>query len=120
FLAVNSKVVYATDRSRRLLMLDRARGTQLNSLDTRDFVVPIANELTDRIYLAANNGLFMCLHDRDNTKPQHNRKVERQEPEKKRGEKMKEKDKPKSKSEDQEPADAKEKGDDSDKKPEKQ
>jgi outer membrane protein assembly factor BamB len=65
FLANNPKFVYATDRSNRLLILDRARGTQLAVYDTRDYVVPINNELTDRLFLAANDGLFLCLHDRD-------------------------------------------------------
>jgi outer membrane protein assembly factor BamB len=64
FLAANPRFVYATDRSNRLLVLDRARGTQLAVADTRDFVVPVSNELTDRLFLAANNGLLVCLHDR--------------------------------------------------------
>jgi outer membrane protein assembly factor BamB len=75
FLAVNPKCVYATDPSGRLLLLDRAHGTQIGSLETRDFVVPFANELTDRVYLAANDGLMICLHDRDYAKPLRNKKV---------------------------------------------
>jgi outer membrane protein assembly factor BamB len=63
FLAVNPKFVYAADRLGRVLVLDYVRGTQLGILPTRDFVVPIGNELTDRVYLAAHNGLMVCLHD---------------------------------------------------------
>ncbi|MBI1916826.1 MAG: PQQ-binding-like beta-propeller repeat protein [Planctomycetes bacterium] len=63
-LAVNPKFVYATDRSGRLVILDRDRGRELSRYNVRDFVVPTANELTDRIYLAANSGLVVCLHDR--------------------------------------------------------
>jgi outer membrane protein assembly factor BamB len=73
FLAANRKFVYALDRSGRLLVLDRGRGTLLSTYDTRDFVFPIANEVTDRLYLAANNGLIVCLHDREFTKPAQHR-----------------------------------------------
>jgi hypothetical protein len=53
-----------------LLVLDRSRGTQLAAYDAaRDFVVPIINDMTDRIYLASNDGLFTCLHDRDYSTP---------------------------------------------------
>jgi outer membrane protein assembly factor BamB len=76
FLAANPKFVYATDRSGRLLVLDRARGTQLSSLDVRDFVFPVINDTTDRIYLAANDGLIICLHDREYVKPYLNRKLD--------------------------------------------
>ena len=68
-LAVNPKFVYATDRSGRLLILDRERGRELSRYNVRDFVVPTSNELTDRLYLAANSGLVVCLHDRDYTGP---------------------------------------------------
>lgn len=70
FLAMNAKFVYAADASGRLLVLDRARGTQLSVYDgTRDFVVPVANDLTDRVFLAGNDGLIVCLHDKDYAAP---------------------------------------------------
>ena len=65
FLAANPKYVYALDASGRFLVLDRRRGIALSGFDSRDFVFPIRNDITDRIYLAANNGLIVCLHDRD-------------------------------------------------------
>src|SRR5262249_5745018 len=68
-LAVNPKFVYATDRAGRMVVLDRDRGRELSRYNVRDFVVPTANELTDRIYLAANDGLVVCLHDRDYPTP---------------------------------------------------
>lgn len=73
FLAANPKFVYATERTGRLLVLDYARGTRLSALDTRDFVVPINNEMTDRVFLAARNGLIVCLHDRDYPTPLRNK-----------------------------------------------
>jgi outer membrane protein assembly factor BamB len=70
FLAANKKFVYVTDRSGRLLVLDRSRGTQQAAHDLgRNFVFPITNELTDRLFLASNDGLLVCLHDRDYPTP---------------------------------------------------
>lgn len=69
FLSANRKFVYALDRNGRLLILDRARGTALGGMDTREFVFPVSNEMTDRLYLAANNGLLICLHDQDYPTP---------------------------------------------------
>ena len=70
YLASNKKFVYAADVSGRLLILDRARGTELASYDpARDFVLPLTNELTDRIYLSSNDGLLVSLHDRDYKSP---------------------------------------------------
>jgi outer membrane protein assembly factor BamB len=70
FLAATKTLVYATDRAGRLLVLDRARGTQLGSSDGgRNFVFPIANEATDRLFLASHDGLLVCLHDRNSPTP---------------------------------------------------
>jgi outer membrane protein assembly factor BamB len=76
FLASNPKFVYGLDRSGRLLVIDRVRGRTLSSYDTSDFVFPVINEQTDRLYLAANNGLIVCLHDRDYPKPYRHRLAE--------------------------------------------
>jgi outer membrane protein assembly factor BamB len=64
FLAANRQLVYALDSRGQLLVLDRARGTQLSSYDARDYVVPVVNEYTDRLFLAAHDGLLLCLRDR--------------------------------------------------------
>jgi outer membrane protein assembly factor BamB len=69
FLATNGKFVYAFDRFGNLLVLDYDRGTQLAKWDTRDFVFPVPNAWTDRLYLAAHNGLIVCLHHRDYPSP---------------------------------------------------
>lgn len=76
FLASNAKFVYALDRSGRLLILDRVRGTTLSTYGaTRDFVVPVPNEWTDRLYLAANNGMIVCLRDKEYRQPLTVKKV---------------------------------------------
>src|SRR5262249_55489123 len=69
FLAANPKFVYAMDPRGRLLVLDRRLGTTLSAYDVRDFVFPVTNEENDRIYLAASDGLLVCLHDRDYPTP---------------------------------------------------
>jgi outer membrane protein assembly factor BamB len=76
FLAENPKFVYAADRLGRLQVLDRRLGHRLSGWDTRDFVVPVRNEITDRAYLAANNGLIVCLHDREYPTPIQYRRLE--------------------------------------------
>jgi hypothetical protein len=76
FLAANPKYVYAADYSGRLLVLERRRGITLSGFDFKDFVFPIANEVTDRLYLAANSGILVCLHDRDYARPIRHRKIE--------------------------------------------
>jgi outer membrane protein assembly factor BamB len=69
-IAVNNKFVYAADRTGRLLVLDRATGKQLSYYEPfRDFAFPVSNEVTDRLLLAANNGLLVCLHDQAYDKP---------------------------------------------------
>jgi outer membrane protein assembly factor BamB len=70
FLATNKRFVYALDRLGRLLVLDKDTGAQLGKLEeAREFVFPIVNEYTDRIYLSSNDGLIVSMHDRNNTKP---------------------------------------------------
>ncbi len=64
-LAVNPKFVYAADRVGRLLILDRKNGLPLSRFDVHDFVFPVVNGETDRVYLAANDGLIVCLHDKE-------------------------------------------------------
>jgi hypothetical protein len=41
----------------------------LSGFDFKDFVFPVPNEVTDRLYLAANNGLIVCMHDREYPQP---------------------------------------------------
>ena len=75
FIAVNPKFVYVTDGRGRLLVLDRKNGAVLSHYDIRDYAFPISNADTDRIYLAANNGLIVCLHDKDYPQPLGYRRV---------------------------------------------
>jgi outer membrane protein assembly factor BamB len=75
FLAANDRFVYALDHSGRLLILDHRRGNQLSMLDTHSFHVHIPNRVTDRLYLGANDGLILCLRDRDQPAPIRHRRL---------------------------------------------
>jgi outer membrane protein assembly factor BamB len=76
FLAANPKFLYVADHAGNLLVLSRERGNVLSTLETRDWVFPVPNEYNDRLYLAANNGLILCLHDRDFPTPFVHRKLD--------------------------------------------
>ena len=100
FLAANSAFVYALDPIGRFYVVDGRRGATLAKLDLSDWAISIANEWTDRIYLAANDGQIMCLRHRDLLKPLVMKtpepprpKEEKKEPKKKEEDKKDDKDK---------------------------
>lgn len=69
FLATNNTYVYALDNVGKFFVLDARRGTTMASYDLSDWRITVANEYTDRIYLAANDGQILCLRHRDLVKP---------------------------------------------------
>ena len=68
-IAANSKFLYTLDRSGKMVIIDRTNGAYLTTWDVHDFVFPVVNRTNDRLFLAANNGLIICMRDRDFTKP---------------------------------------------------
>jgi outer membrane protein assembly factor BamB len=70
-LGVNQEFVYVRDRQGRFLVYDALRPTDratgrtipLTSLNLPEFNVPVTNTVSDRVYLAADNGLIVCLRD---------------------------------------------------------
>jgi hypothetical protein len=70
-LAVNDEFVYVRDRVGNLLVYDRRvatdpvtrRAEPLARIDLSGFNVPVTNHQTDRILLAADNGVMICLRD---------------------------------------------------------
>jgi hypothetical protein len=52
------------------LVIDAVRGTTLSTFDVSAFSVPVTNEVTDRVYLASNSGLLLCLHDKQRVRPE--------------------------------------------------
>ena len=73
-LSVSPNYAYGLDRRGRLLVIDAVRGSTLSSFDVSAFSVPVTNEMNDRVYLAANSGLLLCLHDRNRVRPELLRK----------------------------------------------
>ncbi|MGL4551249.1 MAG: PQQ-binding-like beta-propeller repeat protein, partial [Gemmataceae bacterium] len=77
FLAASGRFVYALDPAGRLVVLDRRRGVTLARMEKTAYRVPIVNQVTDRLYLAANDGTIVCLHDREQVEPlRHRKKLE--------------------------------------------
>lgn len=69
FLAANHAFVYALDAIGRFNVIDGRRGTTLATLNLSTWAIPVVNEWTDRVYLAANDGQVMCLRHRDLKNP---------------------------------------------------
>jgi outer membrane protein assembly factor BamB len=68
-LAVNPKFVYGLDRMGKLVLLDRRAGGFVESFDTSAFNFPVTNEVSDRLYLASQDGALLSLRDRDYPEP---------------------------------------------------
>jgi outer membrane protein assembly factor BamB len=84
-LAANLRFVYAVDRVGNMLVLDYERGKTMAAWDARDWVLTIANDLTDRVFMAANDGQILCLHHRDLVRPMVVRTFESELPPPKKG-----------------------------------
>jgi outer membrane protein assembly factor BamB len=76
FVASSTNRVYATDKFGQLLILDRANGRLVAQWDTHDFDFRVRNEVNDRVYLVASNGLVVCLREKANKEPVVHKKVE--------------------------------------------
>jgi outer membrane protein assembly factor BamB len=73
YVASNPKFVYARDSLGQLLVIDRARGTTLSTLDVQGFTTALANPETDRVILAADDGQIVSLYDRAYPQALHQR-----------------------------------------------
>lgn len=70
-IGANNEFVYVRDRLGKFLVYDAKRPTNpvtkrsapLGGLDLAEFDVHVVNTASDRIYLAADNGLIVCLRD---------------------------------------------------------
>jgi hypothetical protein len=70
-LAANEEFAYVRDRQGRLWVYDVRRATDpanrrtvpLSGYDFATFNVPVVNTVSDRLFLAADNGLLVCLRD---------------------------------------------------------
>lgn len=64
FLAASSSRVYVVDNHNNLNVLSRDHGEPLGFFALGQFTRHLANEHSDRIYVATESGLVMCLHER--------------------------------------------------------
>jgi outer membrane protein assembly factor BamB len=70
-IGANEEFLYVRDRQGRFLVFDAKRATEpatkksvpLGSVDFSEFNVHIVNTANDRVYLAADNGLIVCVRD---------------------------------------------------------
>jgi len=63
FLAASTNRVYVTDRANNLTILTRDHGEPLGMFPLDQYQVHLANDRSDRIYVATEGGLVMCLRE---------------------------------------------------------
>jgi outer membrane protein assembly factor BamB len=76
-IAANQEFLYIRNRHGKLLVYDAKRATDpigkrslpLAGIDLSDFNVPITNTTSDRVFLAADNGLIVCMRDQSASVP---------------------------------------------------
>ncbi|WP_010584508.1 outer membrane protein assembly factor BamB family protein [Schlesneria paludicola] len=61
FVAIMGDTVATTDVDGNIVLVNRAKGEILGSMPLRRFSVRVGNERTDRIYMATESGVVMCL-----------------------------------------------------------
>lgn len=64
FLAATPSIVFASGPIGGVLLLSREDGAALGTLPLRQFQHRISNDRTDRLYLATDSGLVVCLRER--------------------------------------------------------
>lgn len=69
FLAASDRYVFAVNRSDRLVVFDKKRGSRQGMVDVSGFTFTFINDVTDRVLLGSNDGKLICLQDA-NTKGQ--------------------------------------------------
>lgn len=65
FVAASARLAFARDQGKKLLAIDRQRGVTLREWNASDFAHFLTNTDTDRVVLANDDGLVLCLRDRD-------------------------------------------------------
>jgi hypothetical protein len=61
--------VYAADLYDNFQILARKDGRPIASLPARSFPISSDNQFTDRLYMSTEDGLILCLHEKQNVKP---------------------------------------------------
>ena len=77
FIAVTGGAVAASDEDGNLVMVSRDKGETIGSLLLRRFTVRTGNDRTDRIYLATESGLVLCVRQIGHSFPVYHRYPDR-------------------------------------------
>ena len=77
FIAMSGQSVAASDEEGNLVMVTRDKGETIGSLSLRRFNVRTGNDRTDRIYMATESGLVICLRQFGHTYPVYHRYPDR-------------------------------------------
>jgi hypothetical protein len=78
FFAVSKERVYAADRFGRLQILNAKTGAKLDNMPLPNSSIAVANDETDRIYVASESGLVQCLREVEAVKPLLHREAREQ------------------------------------------
>ena len=77
FIALTGGAVATSDLDGNLIMVSRDRGETIGSLPLRRYSVRTGNDRTDRIYLATESGLLICLRQLGHNFPVYHRYPDR-------------------------------------------
>jgi len=77
FLAATPSMLFVSDQVRNVVLLDRQDGAVIGSLPFRHFKFQLANDRTDRLYLATESGLVVCIREQDREFPEYYKFPER-------------------------------------------
>ena len=64
FLAATPQMIYTSDRLGNVVLLSREDGSVQGTLPLQKFQVRLANDRTDRLYMATRDGLIICIHEK--------------------------------------------------------
>lgn len=78
FLAAGSEWVYVVDNQNNLVVLSRATGSAQAAFPLNNFTKHLTNDRSDRIYVATESGLVMCLHQLGRDFPRFHQHPDRQ------------------------------------------
>lgn len=77
FIAVTGGAVATSDDEGNLVMISRDKGETIGALPLRRFTVRTGNDRTNRIFMATENGLVICLRQIGQTYPVYHRYPDR-------------------------------------------
>ncbi len=77
FVSASLDVVYASDKSGNVMIIDRVDGAPLGAVPLRGFDIRVPNDRTDRLYLGTTSGLIVCLREQGLEFPLYHRYPER-------------------------------------------